>query len=271
MAQEGQKTYKILHIDDDIDFSSATKIILEKAGFKVVNAIDGKQGREKAQAEKPDLILLDIMLPDVEGYSLCREFKENLNTSHVPVLILSSISTKPKGKGYANLIANYHKADGFLEKPVEKEDLIARIQKLLSKEPPKPIIEPEKKTILLIDDDPDYVTAIEIMLKKNNFEVLVAEDGIEGEKLAHAFMPDLILLDVMMPGKDGYSVCYELKRHPKTHHIPVIVITSIGSELVNPEFAANISLGHGANDFMEKPVKYDQLLEKINSFLYPEG
>ena len=261
------KNQKILIIDDDPDYLESIKIFLKEANFQVLTASDGSIGLSKAELMKPDLIILDIMLPDTDGYSVCRELKEKAETGNIPIIILSNISTQTQGKGYANKIAFYHRADDFIEKPVTKDVLLKRIEILLNKRAQVLATNKEKSKILIVDDDPDFVSGVEKVLEVNNLDVFVADNGVEALKMSKAFHPDLILLDIMLPGKDGYTVCHELKKDSKTHNIPIILVSAIGKEMEKPEFASDIAIEHGADDFIEKPISAGELLKSFNKYI----
>ncbi|MDI6839700.1 MAG: response regulator [bacterium] len=110
------KKTKILLVDDDTDFCAASKTIIEQAGYDVIIAQDGKTGLNKAKIDAPDIIILDVMLPDINGYSVCLELKEDPKYSVIPIILLTAIGAKPGS--YAEHIGIQHKADAFLEKPV---------------------------------------------------------------------------------------------------------------------------------------------------------
>jgi len=97
--------------------------------------------------------------------------------------------------------------------------------------------------------------------------VITAKDGDEGIQKARIENPDLIFLDVIMPGKDGYTVCYELRKNPQTRPIPIIMLTAIGQQLSKPEYAVDIAIDHLADDFIDKPVETQTLLKKIEKHL----
>jgi CheY-like chemotaxis protein len=119
-----------------------------------------------------------------------------------------------------------------------------------------------KKRILFVEDEPDQVMMISLRLAKNGYEVISSTDGEEGLKKAVAEQPDLILLDVIMPGIDGLEVCRRLKKDPATRHIPVISTTAAGVDDIEHQcFAA------GADDCVRKPYDSSELLAKIQRFL----
>lgn len=257
---------KILLIDDDSDFRKSIQIILESKDYDVSVASNGREGFTKAKSEKPDLIILDIMLPDGDGFSICRELKETPETFQIPVIILTSMSKK-KGNSYADVIAYCHKADEFMEKPVEKNELLFNVKKLLKKKKVKFQKLLGKRKILITDCDRDFVSGMEKVLLSSNFEVFVAESGIETQKMAQAFSPDLILLEIALPDKDGYSICYELKKNPKTSQIPVVIVSSIDNKLVSSDFASRLAKEHRADMYVSKPVEPMELLKTINQIL----
>lgn len=271
---------KVLLVDDDLDFLEATKTVFEKSDYDVVVATNGEECLNRAKEEKPDLIVLDIMLPDLDGYAICHQLKEDPQSSRIPILILTAISAKPKG--YAAEIAAYHRADDYAEKPIGAQGLLEKARILLSGErvgrPPlapkeKPAEEKrEGKTprILLADDDPDFVDAVKSVLEAREYEVTVAESGDECLEKAKDELPDLILLDVIFPtGKDGYTVCRELKENAKTRSIPIVMLTAVGKEFTRPDYAPEIAISHLVDDYADKPIEPQKLLRKIEKHLQP--
>lgn len=259
------KKLKILFIDDDRDFIEANKIILSTAGYDVITAEDGKTGMQKVTAEKPDLIILDVILPDINGFSLCREIKEDTNLQNIPVILFTAIGARPHA--YPENIAIQHKADAYIEKPASPQALLEKVNFLLTTAAPREKVEGEKPKILLVDDDPDFLEATKQILEANRYQVITARDGEEGIQKAKMESPDLIFLDVIMPGKDGYTVCYELRKNPQTRPIPIIMLTAIGQQLSKPEYAVDIAIDHLADDFIDKPVDAQTLFKKIEKHL----
>jgi len=122
-----EKTAKILLIDDDPDFVEVTRKVLEKgASYQVVVAVNGKDGLEKAKKEKPDLILLDILMPVTDGFGFAEQFSKEQSLRNIPVLALTSFSTS-LGEPFAFEVAE------FIRKPVGPRDLIERIEKHLKR------------------------------------------------------------------------------------------------------------------------------------------
>jgi CheY-like chemotaxis protein len=128
------KMAKILIIDDDPNFVEATKAILESKSYKVVAAYDKNEGMEKINSEKPDLILLDIMMKKLDdGFTLCYKLKHDPELKKIPVLAISGITEETGLKFSSETDGEYFEADDYVEKPVKTDDLLERIEKLLKK------------------------------------------------------------------------------------------------------------------------------------------
>ena len=123
------------------------------------------------------------------------------------------------------------------------------------------------KKILIIDDDPDLVEAVTLILKSKKYNVVAAYGGIEGLEKAKTEKPDLIVLDVMMPDKDGYTVCKELKADPESSSIPVLLLTAVVSWIPTTRYTQQLGLETEADDYMDKPVEPDALVKRIETLL----
>lgn len=127
----------------------------------------------------------------------------------------------------------------------------------------------EKKRILIVDDDPDLVETISMMLEAKGFSPFPAYGGIEGLEKARQERPDLIVLDVMMPDKDGYAVCNELKKDPSVSDIPIILLTAIGDHITSTTYTLRGGMETLADDFFQKPVDIQTLVNRIDQLLQP--
>ena len=131
-----EKKAKILLVDDDIDFVESTRIVLESSSYEVIVALEGNEGLRKAYEEEPDLILLDIIMPVKDGFSVAEQLKKDPQLSKIPTLILTSFSARrgetaiPVSRGFALDVEDY------IEKPVTPDELLARIEEHLKKTDP---------------------------------------------------------------------------------------------------------------------------------------
>jgi CheY-like chemotaxis protein len=125
----------------------------------------------------------------------------------------------------------------------------------------------EKKKILLIDDDPDFVEAVKVIVENGGYEVKVAYDGQEGLEAVEEEKPDLIVLDVMMPVMNGHEACAKLKGNKDTADIPVILLTAVADRVTTSKYTHRDMLESEAEDYMPKPIEPKELLELIKNWL----
>jgi len=122
---------KILLVDDDPDFVEATRTVLESVPYEVVVAYDGDEGLEKVQEEKPDLILLDIIMPTQDGFHVCEKLKSDPELWDIPIIMLTSLSQKISETAYSLQDGMMLEADDFIDKPVRPNELLTRVARLL--------------------------------------------------------------------------------------------------------------------------------------------
>ena len=128
-----QKKTKILLVDDDIDFVESTKTILESNAYEVVVAHEGDEALRKAKEEKPDLILLDVIMPIKNGFTAAEQLKKDPQLSKIPTLMLTGFSAKRAGTGIPVSRGFTLEAEDYIEKPVSPEELLARVAKFVKK------------------------------------------------------------------------------------------------------------------------------------------
>lgn len=125
----------------------------------------------------------------------------------------------------------------------------------------------DKKLILLVDDDPDFVEAVRVIVENGGYEVEVAYDGQEGLEAVAERKPDLIVLDVMMPVMNGHEACAKLKGSKETEDIPIILLTAVADRVTTSTYTHRDMLESEAEDYMPKPVEPAELLERIKSWV----
>jgi len=125
----------------------------------------------------------------------------------------------------------------------------------------------KRAKILLVDDDPDFVEATKLVLESQPYEVITALSGEDGLKKAREEKPDLVLLDIIMPGVDGFQVCQQLKKDPQLAEIPVIMITSFSERYMETSLGMSQGLSLEAEDFVDKPVAPAELLIRVEKWL----
>lgn len=121
---------KILLVEDDADFAEATKLILESKSYDVIIAYDGKEGLKKAQTEEPNLIILDVMMPEMDGYEVCAKLKADTKYRHIPILLLTAVGEAIPTTKYTMEMGLKTEADDYIPKPVEPIELVERVENL---------------------------------------------------------------------------------------------------------------------------------------------
>jgi two-component system, OmpR family, alkaline phosphatase synthesis response regulator PhoP len=124
-----------------------------------------------------------------------------------------------------------------------------------------------KKYILVVDDDPDLVETVAMMLESKGCEVGMAYDGIEGQESIKQRRPDLVILDIMMPRKDGYVLCAELKADPQTRSIPIILLTAVGEAVPSTTYSHADGMATEADEYIPKPIDTESLWEAVTNLL----
>ena len=122
--------------------------------------------------------------------------------------------------------------------------------------------------ILLVDDDPDFVAATKTVLEsRSDYKVLTASDGVFGLPIAKSEKPDLIILDVIMPFEDGFAAVKHLKADPEVAEIPIIILTSFSQRIGETDISVSQGMGLDTEDYIEKPVSPEELLQRVDKLL----
>ncbi len=124
-----------------------------------------------------------------------------------------------------------------------------------------------KKRILVVDDEPDFAEIVQGNLEREGYQVEVAYNGVEGWQKVTANPPDAIVLDVMMPEKDGYQLCAELKRDAKYCDIPVILLTAVASHVTSTRYSHADGMSTEADDYIAKPASSEEIIESLKRLL----
>jgi two-component system alkaline phosphatase synthesis response regulator PhoP len=125
----------------------------------------------------------------------------------------------------------------------------------------------DKKRILVVDDEPDFCSIVQGQLEKEGFEVELAYNGVEGMQKVQADPPDAIVLDVMMPEKDGYEMCKELKADSNLCEIPVLLLTAVASHVTSTRYSHADGMSTEADDYIAKPASAEAISQSIRQML----
>jgi signal transduction histidine kinase/DNA-binding response OmpR family regulator len=206
--------YLVLVVEDDDTSFELISTYLEDAGYRVAHTTTGEEALRAAHLLQPSIILLDVILPDKDGWAVLQELKASAETAHIPVIIISVLQDETAG-------LNLGAAD-YIVKPVARKTLLERVENFRRMAAVKRI-----SSILVVDDERDFVELISSMLESESFVVSKATSGLEGIEFASKQKPDLLLLDLMLPDISGFEVVEFLKMDENTKDIPIIIVTAM--------------------------------------------
>lgn len=250
---------KILIVDDvAANIQLLTTILKDR--FSVVAAKTGQKALQMVQKQNPpDLVLLDIVMPEMSGYEVCKVIKQNQNTQDIPVIFISSMSDDQEKQKALSV-----GGDEYISKPVSVEELFEKIEKQLIKKKEKEMekeIE-KKRKILVVDDAPQNIQMV-IEILKQEYNITAATNGEKALQILQDHNDiDLILLDIIMPGMDGYELCQRIKKDPKLFHIPVMFLTILENE---QDILAGFE--YGAVDYVTKPFEPAILKARVDTHI----
>jgi DNA-binding response OmpR family regulator len=205
---EGQST--ILVIDDDPTIHDLLQRFLTKQRFNVKIASNGAEGLRLAQEIKPNAIILDVMMPGMDGWTVLNSLKENSEIAKIPVIMMSMVNDRNLGYTLG--------ASDYLFKPVNRQQLLSVLQKYSSNQ--------SSNSVLIVEDDPDIREILRRQFEKEGWQVAIAANGCQAiERLANN-LPSLIITDLMMPEMDGFELITQLRQHQQWRTIPVVIMTA---------------------------------------------
>ena len=253
---------KILVVEDNPLNMKLVRTLLNLGRFESIEANTAKKGIELAKVEKPDLIIMDIQLPDMDGLTATRIIKQDPVVRDIPIVAITAYAMQ--GDEKRTLDAG---CSGYITKPIETKSFLDKISGFMSQddtgkvENKSPALN-HSHTVLIADDDPLDVKILHSNLLQEDYKVILAYSGQEALEKVDQEKPDIILLDIMMPGIDGYEVTRRLKASSKTEDIPIILITS----LTGADDKAK-GMEAGADEFLNKPVNTTELLSRVKSLI----
>jgi PAS domain S-box-containing protein len=200
----------VLVIDDDPEMREMMVRLLSREGVEVLVADGGEAGLILAREARPAVITLDVMMPDVDGWSVLQQIKADPALQGIPVILVTLLDDQ--GAGFALGAADY------LPKPIDRERLVSTIQKYVPVRP---------GPVLLVEDDEAIRELVARTLTKEGFVVEVADDGARAIEILQKRVPGLIMLDLMMPGVDGFEVLAWLKESSVHRNVPIVVVTAM--------------------------------------------
>ncbi|HLF93240.1 MAG TPA: response regulator [Planctomycetota bacterium] len=256
------ETPKILVIDDSVTFRNELKTALESKGYEVVTVDNGEEGLRLAAGLRPRAIIVDGVLPGIDGASVIRRLRQDAALRRTPSLLLTA-SEDPSGE----LRALDAGADAYVRKEEDLQVILARLAAVLrssdasrSVEAASSLLGPKK--VLAVDDSQTYLQEIAAQLRNDGYEPILARSGEEALELLAVQPVDCILLDVLMPGLSGHETCRRIKSSPGWRDIPTLMLTA------REERADMIEgINSGADDYIPKSSDFEVLKARLRAQL----
>jgi DNA-binding response OmpR family regulator len=237
---------KILVVDNEVDLVEMIKLRLEANDYEVIIACDGAEALEKIKNEKPDLIILDILMPRMSGYEFLRKLrKQKDSTKEIPVIIISA-RTRMK-----SLFDNWEISD-FISKPFDAKELLLKIENVLAKINKRKEI---NKKALIIGDEASVIGLIEAFLESHNFSVFTATDGLQGIEEAIKIQPEFIFVQSIIKKMNGTDICRILRKMLNVKRILFVIFGMQGmSSMAKKAFSKEEIIEYSRSEDLIKKI-----------------
>ena len=266
LATEGIISKTILLVEDSEPAIIQIRDILEESGYNILVAHDGKEALWILSQTIPDAMILDLMMPGVDGFQVLKSLRELEQTAHIPVLVLTA---KHISKQELKLLKQNNIHELIQKGDVKRNELLKAVSAMVLPQTQE-IIKPKQKlqtiegkpVVLVVEDNPDNMLTVKALLG-DDYTVVEAVDGNEGVAKAIEHKPHLILMDIALPAMDGIDAFKQIRNHVKLQKIPVIALTA--SAMTQDR---EIVLSHGFEAYIAKPIDDIIFFKTINEILY---
>ena len=257
---------RILVVDDHLGTATTLARAISQigSGLEVIPATSGQEALERVRHAAADILITDMIMPEMTGLQLIEKLQNNPAGRPTFSFIITAYDVPG-----LRLTARHLNVTDVFTKPINPERIcqiiIQTIEKINQAKPtaPKERIAHKPSTILIADDQPDNLLLLTRYLESEGYNYLKAKDGLETLEKVRSELPDLVLLDVNMPNKDGFTVLEEIRADPAICHIPVIILTAARLDSIEVQFGLNL----GADDYVTKPFNRRELLARIRTKL----
>jgi signal transduction histidine kinase/DNA-binding response OmpR family regulator len=262
----GSLVKTILLVEDSEPAIIQIKDFLEESGYNIMVARDGGEALGIISHTIPDAMILDLMMPVIDGFEVLKTLREEEKTAHIPVLILTAKHITKEELSFFkrnNIHQLIQKGD------VKRNELLKAVATMVvtetaERQKPKPELQTieGKPVVLVVEDNRDNMITVKALLS-DNYIVVEAIDGKEGVMMAGKHKPNLILMDIALPGMDGIEAFKKIRNNAKLQHIPVIALTA--SAMTSDR---ETILAHGFDSYIAKPIDEHIFFKIINETLY---
>lgn len=272
MADE-KKNIRVVLVEDEEVLLEVLESKLKKEGFEVFSAKDGMAGLDLIKAILPDIILLDVVMPRMDGFEVLEHLRKDEQLTKIPVIIISNSGQEVEiDRALALGVKDY-----LVKAEFDPQEVLDKIRKQLKEEgvdPAPPVAEaipqgnaaairPEDFRVLLVEDDSFLRDLLSQKMRKEKFQVIEAIDGEDGLKKTVSEKPHIVLLDLILPGADGFETLKRIRGEASVATVPVIILSNLGQK---DDIEKGMQLG--ATDYLVKAHNTPgEIIDKIRSVL----
>ena len=202
----------ILVCDDDVLTLEIVEKLIDNSGFDMVPVTSGREAIQIAATRQPDVILLNVIMPDMGSLEIVTALKERADTKDIPIIILSALSPE-QGGGFPQ------ESSEWVQKPLDTQSLFSALERVIGRDNRSP-------RIMVVEDDNDMAEILITMLNRHNIETFHARTGKQAIEFSQTVMPDLLVLDLALPEADGFEVVEWLRKHDRLRKMPLVVYTA---------------------------------------------
>jgi two-component system, NtrC family, sensor kinase len=251
---------RVLVIDDSITFREVLGTFLRELGYDVVLASSGEEGLRRAADVRPDAIVVDGVMPDLDGTAVIRRIRLDSGLQTIPCLLLTASE-----EGASEILALDSGADAYVRKGDGNDIVAARLQAMLrvteesrERDYAPSLLAP--KRVLAVDDSVTYLEELSAQLSSDGYEIIKARSGKEALALLAVEQVDAILLDLLMPDLSGTETCKQIKASPGLRNVPLIMLTALAEAHAMIE-----GINAGADDYVAKTGDFDVLKARLRA------
>lgn len=252
----------VLIVEDNVLNMKLTRSLLSLLDCQILEAGDAEEGLSLIRGRRPDLVLMDIQLPGMDGFEACRAIRKDFDKDVLPVIAVTALATRADEDKALEAGCN-----DFIPKPIDTKTFLEKVSDYIGipGERKIPALDRRagvRKKILVVDDVKTNVKIIADMLPKDLYEIIEANSGADALEKAEREIPDVIFLDIMMPDIDGYEVARRLKTAEDTREIPIVMVTALDGTDDRIK-----GLEVGAEDVLAKPVNRVEVIARARSMI----
>ena len=241
---------RILFVDDSQLQQKQIEMIFKDTGYHVLFASNGVEALKMIELTMPSLVITDIQMPEMDGYTLCKSIRERYRDFDLPIIVTTSTIEE------STLQKTYQMgADDFIPKPITEDKLINKVNRYFN-------TKNRHEKILVVDDSLVIQNVLKLGIMRNGYHVLVANNGKEGLDIAIREKPDVIISDIYMPVMDGYEMVKAIRNTPEIKNTPCIIMSSTDGKY-NQKLAESL----GVEKYFVKPFQLDYVMHQIEHYI----